>query len=417
MKNSSLLLVGLILFLSACSQSDKSIDWDSDINFIAKNLPEKHFNLFSVKSKEDFGKGIEKIRKNSSKLSDLEIAINLQQLIAACGDSHTKVKWEQLIDRKQVLPLHSYWFKDGIYILSTTNKNKDILGHQLISINNIPVKEMVDSLCSLLTVDNQALVKKTIPKLLTSVELLTYFGFVKGQEIKLGLKNANGVKSEWNIKPAPMNRKNRISFKPDSIALCNKNERIYFVDYHQKEDGIYYLQYNKCSSREREIMFGKKEAEKKPSINEFAAKVLTVLDTKPIEKFVFDMRFNSGGGSNQGTKLIEKIAAIQQQKPELKLYVVLGRKTFSSAIINAMDFKKMTNAIFLGEETSGKPNHFGELKNFKLPSSGLMISYSTKYFKETDEEMNSLKPDVELETSFEDYKRGIDPVYDWIKVQ
>ncbi|MBI9073710.1 MAG: hypothetical protein JEY94_19090 [Melioribacteraceae bacterium] len=417
MKKISLLLIGLMLILSGYSQSNKKIDWDSDLDYIAKMLPEKHFNLFTVKSNDEYLNGIENIRNNKSKLSDFEIAISLQQLIAGFGDSHTKVKWGQLIDQKQLLPLHLYWFNDGIYILHTTNENKDILGHQLLSINNIEIKKIVNSLSTLITVDNRALIKSSIPKLLPSVQLLKYFGVVKNNKIELKLMNSKGETKLWNIKPDKMNRQNRISFKPDSLALCFKNERIFFIDYYQKEDGIYYVQYNKCSSSERERMYGRKDADEKPSINEFTTNVLKVLNTKPIKKFVFDMRFNTGGSSNQGTKLIEKISAIQKQKPEMKLYVVLGRHTFSAAIINAMDFKRLTDAVYLGEETSGKPNHFGELWDLKLPNSGITVLYSTKYFKETDEEMNSLKPDVQLEPSFDDFRKGIDPVYDWIREQ
>jgi hypothetical protein len=97
--------------------------------------------------------------------------------------------------------------------------------------------------------------------------------------------------------------------------------------------------------------------------------------------------------------------------------VVLGRATFSSAILNAMDFKRLTNAIFVGEETSGKPNHFGEVKSFQLPTSKLSVNYSTKYFKMTDENVNTIAPDVKIEMSFSDFMKGVDPVYEWVKQQ
>ena len=79
-----------------------------------------------------------------------------------------------------------------------------------------------------------------------------------------------------------------------------------------------------------------------------------------------------------------------------------------------MDFKRMTEAIFVGEETGGKPNHFGEIKSFRLPYSGLKLKYSTKYFKRTDEDINTITPDFIIETSFDEYIRGIDPVFDWV---
>ena len=40
-----------------------------------------------------------------------------------------------------------------------------------------------------------------------------------------------------------------------------------------------------------------------------------------------------------------------------------------------------TEAIFIGEPTGGRPNHFGEVKSFNLPNSGLSVRYSTKYFR------------------------------------
>lgn len=90
---------------------------------------------------------------------------------------------------------------------------------------------------------------------------------------------------------------------------------------------------------------------------------------------------------------------------------------FSSAILNAMDFKRLTNAVFVGEDTSGKPNHFGEIRDMELPSSKLHINYSTKYFKRTDKQVNTITPDVTIEPTFEDFAKGVDPIYEWIKNQ
>jgi C-terminal processing protease CtpA/Prc len=129
------------------------------------------------------------------------------------------------------------------------------------------------------------------------------------------------------------------------------------------------------------------------------------------------MRFNGGGNSGQGTEFISKLSGYNISKQDKKIYVVIGRQTFSSAIINTMDFKGQTKAILVGEETGGKPNHFGEVRNLQLPSSGLNISYSTKYFTRTKEDLKTIRPDVIIESSFSDFKKGIDPVYEWIKKQ
>lgn len=74
----------------------------------------------------------------------------------------------------------------------------------------------------------------------------------------------------------------------------------------------------------------------------------------------------------------------------------------------------MTQAIFVGEETSGKPNHFGEIKLLELANSGLKIQYSTKYFKNSETDLKTITPDYTIEESFKDFIKGHDPVYDWV---
>lgn len=418
MRNLSLLIIVLLLNLVCNSQTLEQVDWVADIDFLATELPQKHYDFFTVKDKKEFLFGLDKIKLSSPKLTDIEVAIKLQQLIAGFGDSHTAVNYGQLIDKNKMLPLHLYWFSDGLYILHTTQENMEILGHQIVSVNGVPLKTITDSLGTMTTKDNQAIIKNSIPKLLPLVQVLECFGFVKEQEIKFELKDLNGIKKTHILKFAEMTRQNRKTYKPDSLALCYRNERTFFVDYYQAKDNVYYLQYNRCWSKELELQNGNTQnAEKMPSFKEFEERVFQTLANNRVDKLVFDMRFNGGGNSIQGTQFVEKLAKFLENNSKIKLYVVVGRNTFSSAILNAMDFKRLTNAVFVGEETSGKPNHFGEVKNFKLPSSGIRVDYSTKYFKRTDEKVTTISPDIKLEPSFSDFARGIDPVYEWIKNQ
>ena len=82
-----------------------------------------------------------------------------------------------------------------------------------------------------------------------------------------------------------------------------------------------------------------------------------------------------------------------------------------------MDFKNLTKATYVGEETGGKPNHFGEVKRFELPSSKIEVYYSTKFFRRAEKDVSTINPDFKVEESFGDFKSGVDPVFDWIKKQ
>lgn len=419
MKRITLFIVGIILSLALYSQN-KTIDWDTDLNYLEKELPEKHCDLFAIKSKDTFITGINAIKEESSSLKDVEIALKIQQLIAKFGDSHTNLNINQILDKNQILPMHLLWASDGLYILHTTHENKEILGSRISSINSTPIATIIDSLSTLFAIDNEAMIKTLTPQTISSMQILEYFGFAKTAEAKvqLGLKTRSNQDQTYTLKPFPMNRNNRISFKPDSLSFDIINENILFTDHYFPDEQIYYIMYNQCLSKEVVLKYGNKEKAKKlPSFKEFENKAIKTLENESIKKIIFDMRYNGGGNSSQGTAFIEKLAQFLKTAPQTKIYVVLGRKTFSSAILNAMDFKRLTNAVFVGEGTAGKPNHYGEVRNLQLPTSKLQVNYSTRYFRTTDEDINTIAPDVKIEMSFSDFTKGIDPIFEWIKQQ
>jgi C-terminal processing protease CtpA/Prc len=128
-----------------------------------------------------------------------------------------------------------------------------------------------------------------------------------------------------------------------------------------------------------------------------------------VDKLVIDLRNNSGGNSGIMDPLIDELAQNKKINKEGSLFVIIGRQTFSSAILNAIDLKNKTKAILVGEPTGGKPNHFGEIKTLKLPNTHSVVTYSTKYFTHATEDTPSLMPDILIELYFRDYLGKQDP--------
>jgi len=415
MKN-LILLTFLFSCLTAFSQSYKNIDWDSDIAYIKVELPKNHYNLYMVKSEQDFFSELDGISKVQSQLSDFEVAVKLQQLIATFGDSHTALSLEPLLDYNKILPVGLMWFSDGLWVQSTTKNNETILGAKLIEINGNAISVITDSLSTISAIDNLASVKKGIPKIIPIIQLLEYFGFAAQPETKLTLEK-DGETIEYLIHPEQMNSNNMVRVLPNPLPLCYQNTRSPFWSKVLTKENVFYIQYNKCWSREYPPSGFKGDIQKLPSFSEFHKAIVDSIRRNDFEKVVFDIRFNDGGNSYQGTKLIEELSTIDKIKSKGKLYVITGRDSYSSAIINIMDFTNMTNAVLVGEETSGKPNHLGEIRSFKLPSSALSLQYSTKYFKRTDKDLITVTPDKIIEPGFTDFKNGSDPVFEWILKQ
>ena len=74
------------------SAQQENIDWKKDILFLKKELPSRHVDLFRNISEKDFNSKLEYILRSSESMTDLEIRMALQQLIAKVGDTHTNIE-------------------------------------------------------------------------------------------------------------------------------------------------------------------------------------------------------------------------------------------------------------------------------------------------------------------------------------
>jgi hypothetical protein len=154
------------------------------------------------------------------------------------------------------------------------------------------------------------------------------------------------------------------------------------------------------------------------ALGDNSRKLFDLIDEKPPKRLVIDMRQNGGGDFFVGRKhLIEPIkkrAAINQKG---RLFVIVGRHTYSAALANAVDFRKETNAILVGEPIGERPNSYSENDEMTLPNSRLVLSYSTKYYQFVDEDVPAVMPDQRIDPDWETFKAGRDPVMDWILAQ
>lgn len=414
-----IVFIVLLFHLNIFSQEIASEDWITDINFLKTELEKKHKNLYFQLSEKEFSDELSSIKKNLDTDSDIETAIKLNQLIAKLGDSHTTINIRKFIKRGKDIPLGFQWFGDDLYITLTTKDYYDILDQKITAINNYKINRVVDSIKTLFTAENKGMIKARTSQFLNKSKVLSYFNFSKKSDsiFKIQTQDKNGNILEHYIHIAKYNRKNNIytrTYGARPYYIEGKGK--IFKEKYYPDSKIYYVQYNKCMSKESVLRYGNKEnAHKWPSFNEFENKILRTLENENVEKFIFDMRFNKGGSSYLAQNLIKKIAKNKNINQRDKLFVVVGNATYSSAIWNTIDFKKWTNATIIGEETSGKPNHYGNVKSFYLPYSNMKVTFSTEYYKLWEENNTTIQLDVPVIRTFEHYKNGIDPILEYVE--
>lgn len=398
--------------------------WIEDIDLLSNTLVNKHKNLFFNINKVAFEESVDNLKNMVDKLDYNDIKVEISRVIANVGDAHTAVK----LPVKHILPMEFYWFKEGIYVVYATQEYKKIEFLKVIEINNILIEDVIDELTEIISHENKSYLKANIVNYIQAIELLyglmivdnvdgciMKFESLSG-EIRTEKINSIDIGKYNEAKNHENNKNNNVvnSIEVDKL-IKDKNKKIempmyrrnsnenYWFEYLDQEE-ILYFKYNAC--REGEI----------EHIEDFIYKLINVIEKNTLKKLVIDLRNNTGGDSRLLEPFIEYIKNNKDINETDKLFVVIGRDTFSSALLNAFQFKKSTNAILIGEPTGGKPNCYGEIEKFTLPNSKFLITYSTEHYKLIDDDKcESVFPDINIELGILDFINGQDPVLEYIK--
>lgn len=365
-----------------------SKEWIEDIDYLKEELPQKHVNLFSNITQEEFNSSLDNLKGEVNNLNSDEIQVKIMEVLAFVGDEHTTLS--SFNDSKSpAYPIEVYYFKDGYYIVNASEEYKNLIGKKIISVNKNDISQVADKLSSIISKDNDYRVESKIPALIRDPRVLKAYNII------------NGNTCTFEVKDKDSETTTSVSMKPDKLSNIKFNEntsdRISLIDssdsekleYIEHENAVY-LRFDTCKAYD----------------SLFSDSLNKINDTKA-KNFIIDIRNNEGGTFIENNKLIEGCKDIQNN---VKIYVIIGRKTFSSAILYADSLKNETNCTFYGEPTSASPNHYGDIKTLTLPNSKLNVSYSTKYFNLIDSSEKSFLPDVDVDLSVNDYLNNNDAV-------
>jgi len=373
--------------------------WIEDIKFIQQELPVRHVNLFSKISQQEFNSEIEDLIEKAPRLETYDIICELMKIFAKIGDSHTGIHNENNLDKFNIAPLKFEVFDDGIYIVEIEESAQKYLKQKVTAINEVPINIVQERISIILPHENDNFVKSAIPQFLRLYGILEALN-ITDSTYSYTITFENGAKIKFSGGTSP-NYIFSSCYLPDKTPLyLQQNDLNYW--YKILDDNIVYLQYNTCFD-----MAGNHFAD-------FVQTMFNELENKPIDKFIIDIRLNSGGSSSIITLLIEELK--RHENLEGKIYACIGDATFSSGVLAAISLKNNLNAILVGEPTGAKPNHYGSIQEFILPNSEFVVRYSTKYISSYhDDEVNTLQPDYFVENYSYDSFSGIDSCIEFIK--
>ena len=93
----------------------------------------------------------------------------------------------------------------------------------------------------------------------------------------------------------------------------------------------------------------------KESIAAFATRLRAFVDSGAVDRLVLDLRLNRGGDGTLNQPLVVNLIRSAKLEGPGRLFVLIGRSTFSAASFLVHDLEAYTDAVFVGEPTAGRP--------------------------------------------------------------
>ena len=372
-----------------------SDQWRADVTSLVQQMTEFHSLPFPGISLSDFNSRATDLYNQIPSLSDPAIETDLEELVASIEDPHTDISWPS--GPFDLLPLSFYWFDDGIYVTSASAQYRSLLGGKLLSVGQTAIDDATRILTALVPHDNGQWVKHRIPlQELTNADYMFGTGLIANtNSVPLAVSQSNGIVSA-NVQTYTN------SAEPEQIQVFQGNPPLYqqhpdwnywatFID----GGATLYFQYNSCMEDPRQASAV------------FFQQLDQMMAQESVERIVLDMRNNSGGFTSILSPWIDEIQASRFNQAG-RLYVIVGRATFSAAMEATNHLHDRTAAIFVGEPTGAKPQFELREGAFDLPYFGLQVSYSNGVEGATDPD-STLVPDIPTGLTFQQYMAGVDP--------
>jgi PAS domain-containing protein len=402
----SMLLTPAIV-LSSAPPTDRVARWQQDLKFLAEELPKKHKNLFATLPEDEFRQALANLERDLPQLSDDDVHVRLMQLAVRVRDAHTAVAPGNLLS--PILPVGLVWLSDGYYATRVDSAYAAILGYKLTAVQGMPIDQVVERVQSVVPHENDWWLREQLPNYLIAPKVLKALGIIsESGKTLLTFMDAKGQAHEVDVTPKTLPEVTKWSLlfspTPDQVPLRYQERGKNYWHRWLPDHRQLYICYHACVSMPA------------APIGPWIQEVIALLDRERPDSVVIDLRDNTGGASALLEPLIRAIGERDWLNHSGRVWVLIGRRTFSSAFMNAMQFKQATKATLVGEPTGQKPNSFGEVKMLKLPHSGLVVQYSTQYFRRYPQgDPLTFEPDVRLDPTLDDVRTGRDRALEYTR--
>ena len=396
--------------LDDVSKMSRDEGWRYDLWLLARELKRVHYDPFKKITKEEFEAYVKKLHDEIPKLTDPQIEVRLIGLSRLMGDGHTRLQSTTAVPpQRRSVPAQFYLFTEGLFITSAAPKQADLVGAQVVRIGEHTIDKVMTALDPIISRDNQIWLKTIAPGLMRNPRVLNGLGLIpEVDKMTITVTDGTGKTRTAQLAAEPEEptenwpQARQQATLPEPLYLKNRRANYWFE--YLPEAKTVYFQYNAVQNNPQE------------SLTQFCDRLFKFINEKEVERLVIDMRWNGGGNNFLNRPIVHGLIRNDKINQRGKLFVIVGRQTFSAAMNAAAEIERQTNAIFVGEPTGSSPNFVGETIPVELPYSKMRGSISDLLWQSSVamDYRTWIAPLLYTPPSFELYRANRDPAMEAI---
>ena len=394
--------------------------WSDDLHQLSASIKEIHFKPFHVFPEAEFDAAIIELGSQIPRLSDADIIVTMAKIVAKLGDGHTRLHIPRLYPelalpaelghsgtkppkieslRFRQSPVRFELFHDGLFVVGARPEYQHLLEQEVVYFDETPVDRAIELAKSVSFHENDSRAKLMVPDRLALPEVTENLGIsVSSDVVAITTVDASGRTSQTHLQTLNGPGDQFVSSGPTSPLWLRNKDKYRWYEILDDRDAIF-VQVN--------------EFEENPVLpyGDFVATTIAAARDAGVSRFVIDLRHNFGGNGAWVTPFVTGLGSSEFNQYG-RLYILMGRSTFSAAQFFLHKFEELSYAIFVGEQSGAKPSHFGDARRVVLDNSGLTLRVSTIYWHSwlANDFRDAINPHISAPLTSTDFFAGHDAV-------
>lgn len=371
-----------------------------ELDVIDTTLRANHPDMFFRLNETDWQNQMASIEGQTESISALGFLFETTKMVATLGDQHTYLIMPDEFLKQ--FPVEVWWDGDRAIVVKATTLYEQFLGHELSTIDGKSMLEIRDTVMNYLASENEYWKVGISPLYLNYAEVMEWEGLIASADVaSMVFISQEGESTTLDV-PSAIGEPQFIAIEetqdviPAYYQNINDNYAVQLI-----EDDLY-IQYNSAFD-----MFPYDQTA-------LLADIQFIINNNVLENIIVDIRFNLGGQIDHFVPVIDYLASTEFNNPE-DLFVLTGRRTFSSGVGATYSFRDRSNATFVGMPTGGKPNGFSNVVGLGMPYTQSALFFSLDYLEITDGDPETFIPDHLTPFTQQDFIQGMDPALSLIK--